>query len=68
VLEQGDVAVVHSHSLASQPRSHKCYSSEVQIKCDLSSHAAEMSDLYKKFRADYPAHAIANDEVFDALR
>jgi hypothetical protein len=79
VLEHGEVAIVHSHSQASQPfavqlnskgtlNSHKCFSSEVQLKCDLSIHAAEFSDLYKKFRADFPAHAVANDEVFDALR
>lgn len=79
VLENGDVAVLHAHCQASQPvavqfnsaraaNAHKCFSSEVQVKCDLSVHAAAMSELYKKFRAENPAHSVANDEVFDALR
>jgi hypothetical protein len=70
VLEHGEIAVVHAHSQSSPLPHHpgKCFSSEVQVKCDLSVHAAEISELYKKFRAEFPAHSIANDEAFDALR
>lgn len=79
VMDGDSVAIVHAHSQVAEPinkksrtpsaaKPKKCFSSEVQIKCDLSAHASAMSDLYRKFRAEYPANPVANDYVFDALR
>jgi hypothetical protein len=80
VMDGDSVAIVHAHSQVAEPinkksrtpsgtaKSKKCFSSEVQIKCDLSAHASAMADLYRKFRTEYPAHPVANDIVFDALK
>jgi hypothetical protein len=74
--EHGEIIHAHSQAVGSptdsgkakKQKAERCFSSEVQIKCDLSSRAAEMTELYRKFREDFPAHPMANDEELDALR
>jgi hypothetical protein len=51
-----------------QPVPRSCISAKVQVQCNLSARANDMAALYRKFKSEFPAHSLANDPRFDALR